>query len=53
MRAELERRAQLIGPYDLIIAAQALALDVTLVTDNSHEFSRVAGLRLENWLWPT
>ena len=53
MRAEMERRGQLIGPYDLMIAAQALALDVTLVTDNSHEFSRVAGLRLENWLRPT
>jgi tRNA(fMet)-specific endonuclease VapC len=52
LRAELERRGQLIGPYDLMIAAHALALDVTLVTDNSNEFSRVAGLRLENWLRP-
>jgi tRNA(fMet)-specific endonuclease VapC len=40
----------LIGPYDMMIAAQALSLDVTLVTDNTGEFSRVAGLRLENWL---
>ena len=50
LRAELERRGQLIGPYDMMIAAQALSLDVTLVTDNTGEFSRVAGLRLENWL---
>jgi tRNA(fMet)-specific endonuclease VapC len=44
----LERRGQLIGPYDLMIAAQALSLDVTLITDNTDDFSRVAGLRLEN-----
>jgi tRNA(fMet)-specific endonuclease VapC len=39
-----------IGGNDLPIAAQALALDHTLVTDNEKEFARVAGLRLENWL---
>lgn len=53
LRAELERRGQLIGPNDLMIAAHALALDLTLVTDNTGEFSRVAGLRLENWLRQT
>lgn len=52
LRAELERRGELIGPYDLMIAAHALALDLTLVTDNTDEFSRVEGLRLENWLRP-
>jgi tRNA(fMet)-specific endonuclease VapC len=41
---------QLIGPNDLLIAAQALALDCTVVTDNEREFSRVEGLRVENWL---
>jgi tRNA(fMet)-specific endonuclease VapC len=50
MRANLERRGQLIGPYDMMIAAQALALDLTMVTDNVDEFSRVEGLRIENWL---
>ncbi len=50
LRADLERRGQLIGPNDLMIAAHALALDLTLVTDNIGEFSRVADLRLENWL---
>ncbi|MBK5966032.1 VapC toxin family PIN domain ribonuclease [Thiocystis minor] len=53
LRAELERRGQLIGPNDLMIAAHALALDLTLVTDNTDEFSRVAGLRVENWVRQT
>ena len=38
-----------IGAYDLLIAAHALALGVVLVTNNVGEFSRVAGLKLENW----
>lgn len=43
---------QPIGPNDLLIAAQALALGCTVVTDNEREFSRVNGLPLENWLRP-
>lgn len=39
-----------IGPNDLLIAAQALDLGLTVVTDNVDEFARVAGLRVENWL---
>jgi tRNA(fMet)-specific endonuclease VapC len=39
-----------IGPNDLLIAAHALAMDLTLVTANTREFSRVPGLKLENWL---
>lgn len=50
IRAELERRGIVIGPNDLFIAAHALALDLTLVTANIREFSRVPGLRVENWL---
>ncbi len=50
IRADLHRRGQLIGPNDLLIAAHALALNLTLVTDNEREFSRVAGLKTENWL---
>ena len=38
-----------IGPNDLMIAAIALAYDLTLVTHNTAEFSRVPGLRLEDW----
>ena len=50
VRVELERKGTPIGGNDLLIAAQALALDAILVTDNVREFSRVEGLRLENWL---
>lgn len=49
LRAQLERTGKLIGPNDLLIAAQALSLDCILVTDNEREFSRVEGLTLENW----
>ena len=50
LRAQLEREGRLIGPNDLLIAAQCLAIDRTLVTANEREFSRVPGLRIENWL---
>jgi tRNA(fMet)-specific endonuclease VapC len=50
IRALLERRGQLIGPYDMMIAAHARALNAVLVTDNVGEFARVEGLLLENWL---
>ena len=50
LRAHLERNGQLIGPYDLLIATHALTLGCTVVTDNEREFSRVHGLRVENWL---
>jgi tRNA(fMet)-specific endonuclease VapC len=44
------RQGQNIGPNDLWIAAHALALEAVLVTDNEKEFSRVPGLKIENWL---
>lgn len=50
IRAALETAGRPIGPTDLFIAAHALALDLTLVTANGREFSRVPGLRVENWL---
>jgi tRNA(fMet)-specific endonuclease VapC len=50
IRTQLELVGKPIGGNDLLIAAQALALDHTLVTDNDQEFSRVDGLRVENWL---
>jgi tRNA(fMet)-specific endonuclease VapC len=50
LRADLRRRGRPIGANDLLIAAHALALDATLVTDNVREFERVDGLRVENWL---
>ena len=50
LRARLEQAGQLIGGNDLLIAAHALAMDHTMVTDNEGEFSRVKDLRIENWL---
>ena len=50
LRAELERAGRLIGPNDLLIAAQVQALGYALVTDNENEFGRVPGLLIENWL---
>lgn len=50
LRAQLERTGKLIGPNDLLIAAQALASECVLVTDNEREFGRVQGLTLQNWL---
>jgi tRNA(fMet)-specific endonuclease VapC len=52
IRLHLDRKGRPIGPNDLLIAAHALALDLTLVTANSEEFSRVPDLRVENWLLP-
>jgi len=49
IRSELESAGTPIGPNDLMIAATALAHGATLVTNNVKEFSRVAGLRLEDW----
>ena len=49
LRAALERRGEPIGALDTMIAAHALASNTTLVTNNTREFSRVSGLRLENW----
>jgi tRNA(fMet)-specific endonuclease VapC len=50
IRSELERRGSPIGAYDLLIAAHALSLDLTLVTNNLREFARISGLRVENWV---
>jgi tRNA(fMet)-specific endonuclease VapC len=50
LRADLERRGQIIGQNDMLIAAHAIALEAILVTDNVREFRRVKGLRVENWL---
>jgi tRNA(fMet)-specific endonuclease VapC len=49
LRATLEQQGTTIGNNDLWIAAHALALGVALVTNNEREFSRVQGLKLQNW----
>ena len=46
---DLARRGSPIGEFDTLIAAQALAFDLTLVTNNVQHFRRVRGLKLENW----
>lgn len=53
LRAELERLGTPIGANDMLIAAHALAIGATLVTDNIREFERVEGLKLVNWLRAT
>ena len=50
IRAELEQKGQVIGPYDMQIAAQALTRDLILVTNNTAEFARIPKLKLENWV---
>jgi tRNA(fMet)-specific endonuclease VapC len=50
IRSHLERQGQPIGAYDLLIAAHAVALGSTLVTNNLREFKRVPGLMLDNWI---
>ncbi|MDA0225939.1 MAG: PIN domain-containing protein [Proteobacteria bacterium] len=50
LRTALERRGEIIGAHDMLIAAQALALDATLVTNDEREFRRVRGLKIENWV---
>ncbi len=47
--ANLKPNAQPIGPYDILLAGHARALGATLVTNNGREFSRVPGLKIEDW----
>lgn len=49
LRAVLEKRGKPIGPLDTQIAAHALSLGASLVTNNTREFSRVPGLHVKNW----
>lgn len=50
LRATLEKRGTPIGSLDTLIAAHALSLQVTLITNNVKEFKRVPNLKLENWI---
>ncbi len=49
VRAKLEQAGTPIGPLDTLIAAQAVARKLTLVSNNEREFGRIPGLRLDNW----
>lgn len=50
VRKTLEAKGQRIGERDLLLACQALAMDATMVTNNTREFERIDGLKLENWV---
>ncbi len=52
IRSVLDERGTPIGPLDTLIAAHAVSLDLTLVTNNVREFARVPGLKLDNWVDP-
>lgn len=52
IRADLKARGATIGANDLFIAAHARYLGLTLVTNNTREFGRVTGLKVENWTKP-
>lgn len=49
IRTEVERKGQVIGPYDLQLAAQSIARNLIMVTNNEKEFRRVTAMRIENW----
>ncbi len=53
IRADLKKRGAMIGANDLLIAAHARSLALTLVTNNTAEFGRVKGLAIENWTLPS
>jgi tRNA(fMet)-specific endonuclease VapC len=49
IRARLKKQGKIIGAYDLMIGAHALAENITLVTNNTRKFKRIENLSLENW----
>jgi tRNA(fMet)-specific endonuclease VapC len=49
LRAHLAAQGTPIGPYDVLIAGQALSRDLTVITHNTREFQRVPGLHVEDW----
>lgn len=49
IRSLLESKGEPIGPMDMLIAAQAIAHNLILVTNNAREFKKIEGLRIENW----
>jgi len=50
IRTHLEKRGQLIGPLDMLIAAHALSLQLIIITNNTKEFKRINSLPVENWV---
>jgi len=50
IRASLESKGKTIGPLDMLIVAHALSLDLTIISNNIKEFSRIPNLKCENWI---
>ncbi|MBI5418338.1 type II toxin-antitoxin system VapC family toxin [Candidatus Poribacteria bacterium] len=50
IRTSLEKRGNIIGPLDMLIAAHAKSLGLILITNNENEFKKVYGLTVENWV---
>ena len=50
IRSTLQKKGNLIGPYDMLIAAQAISRSWTIITNHEKEFTRVEGLKVENWV---
>ncbi len=50
LKAKLKKESTIIGPIDMLLAAQALSKDLILVTNNTKEFERIENLKLENWV---
>ena len=50
IKSKLEKSGKIIGPMDLLLSAQAKSKKLTLVTNNSREFERIEGLKIENWV---
>lgn len=50
LKAKLKKEGNIIGPIDMLLAAQALSKDLILVTNNTKEFERIENLKLENWV---
>jgi len=50
IRSHLEKKGNVIGPLDMLIAAHALSEKLTLITNNEKEFKRVKSLKVENWV---
>ena len=50
IRSRLEKQGKVIGPLDMLIAAQALSKNLTLITNNEKEFKRVKSLKVKNWI---
>ena len=52
IRAYLERHGRPVGAYDILIAAQGLSRDLTVITHNTQEFERIPGLKIQDWTFP-